>query len=99
MSSPFAMSNFCALITGGSSAPSDGGEKITMVSFSAAWARASLAAPKTNTAAIARPARRVKCVVMVSPLFLLDAKQLRGRPAVDGFNLLRLQTGVVDDRH
>ena len=50
MSSPFAMSNFCALITGGSSAPSDGGEKITMVSFSAAWARASVAAPKANAA-------------------------------------------------
>ena len=41
MSSPFASSNFCALITGGSSAPSEGGEKITMVSFSTAWARAS----------------------------------------------------------
>src|SRR3954468_18712612 len=99
MSSPFAMSNFCALITGGSSAPSEGGEKITMVSFSAAWARASVAAPRTNAAATARPASRVKCVVMMSPLFLLDAEQLLGGPAIDGFNLVRLETGVLDDRH
>src|SRR5689334_16852388 len=50
MSRPLAMSSFCALITGGSSAPSDGGAKITMVSFSTAWARAS-AAPAMATAA------------------------------------------------
>src|SRR6266576_3356728 len=98
MSSPFAMSNFCALITGGSSAPSEGGEKITMVSLSTAWARASVATPKTSAAA-ARPASRAKCVVMVSPPDLLDAEQLRSGPAADGFNLIRLETGILDDRH
>ena len=52
MSSPFASSNFCALITGGRSAPSDGGEKITMVSFSSVWAwHGVAAATATNTAA------------------------------------------------
>src|SRR5580765_145728 len=93
------MSNFCALITGGSSAPSEGGEKITMVSLSTAWARASVAAPKTDAAAIVRPVSRAKCVVMVSPPDLLDAEQLGSGPATDGFNLIRLETGILDDRH
>ena len=34
------MSNFCALITGGRSAPSDGGANITMVTFDGACAAA-----------------------------------------------------------
>src|SRR5436190_20522159 len=98
MSSPFAMSNFCALITGGSSAPSEGGEKITMVSLSTAWARASVAAPQANAAATARPVSRAKCVVMFSPPDSLDAEQLRSGPATDGCNLIRLETGLLDDR-
>src|SRR5947207_4182885 len=98
MSSPFATSNFCALITGGSSAPSEGGEKITMVSLSTAWARASVAAPQTSAAATARPASRVKWVIMVPP-DSLDAEQLRSGPATDGCNLIRVETGVLDDRH
>src|ERR1043165_3639806 len=93
------MSNFCALITGGSSAPSEGGEKITMVSFSTAWARTSVAAPKTNAAATARPASRLKCVVLVSAPDSLDAEQLRSGPAADGCNLIRLETGILDDPH
>src|SRR4051794_29624175 len=99
MSSPFAMSNFCALITGGNSAPSDGGEKITIVSFWTAWARASVAAPKPRVAATMSPVNRVKCVVMVFAPDSLDAEQLGSGPAIDGFNLIRLQTSVLDDRH
>src|SRR3979411_1172528 len=99
MARPLAMSNFCALITGGSSAPSEGGEKITMVSFSAAWARASVAAPKTNAVATARPASRGRCEVMVPPPDSLDGERLPNRPAIDSFNLILLETGILDDRH
>ena len=37
-----------------------GGEKITMVSFSSAWARASTLAPKTNAAPAARAAHPLR---------------------------------------
>ena len=59
------MSNFCALMTGGSSAPSDGGEKITMVSFSTAWARASALPPTAKAAAASASAghrRNFACI-------------------------------------
>jgi hypothetical protein len=57
MSRPFAWSSFLALITGGMKAPSDGGLKTTMFSFSSDCARASLAIGKAaSTAASANAA-------------------------------------------
>src|ERR1041384_8809651 len=103
MSRPLAISNFCALITGGSSAPSEGGAKITMVSFSAAWALAPEMQPSASAdTANASAGKRVRWVFMSPSLSihsLVDAEQLLRRPAADRRHLARLQTGIVDDRH
>src|ERR1051325_7835511 len=103
MSRPLAISNFCALITGGSSAPSEGGAKITMVSFSAAWALAPEMQPNASAdTANASAVKRVRWVFMSPSLSihsLVDAEQLLLRPAADRRHLDRLQTGIVDDRH
>ena len=72
------MSNFFALITGGSSAPSEGGEKITMVSFSTAWACAALEPSAERDGASAQaPAASESDFISSSPIVLLvDAEQL-----------------------
>src|ERR1700760_4470701 len=103
MSRPLAISNFCALITGGSSAPSEGGAKITMVSFSTAWAWAPDTEPNANAEATKASADRRVRVVFMSPslefALSVDAEQLRGCPAADRRHLFRLQAGILDDGH
>src|SRR6476661_5608074 len=62
MASPFFSSNFCALITGGRSAPSEGAPNTTMEIGSGAWAYEGDVATSVNTQAML-----VKNVFMAIP--------------------------------
>src|SRR5262245_43941937 len=101
MSSPFFSSNFCALITGGSSAPSDGGAKITMVSFSSVCARASPQSAGINIRHVAVATRKFIAPVIefLPDPASLDPKQLLRQPAVDRGGLRRAELRLGDDLH
>src|SRR5262245_29525339 len=109
MSSPLAWSSFFALITGGMKAPSDGGLKITMETFSSAWARRSVAPPIASarpSQAPAQPYRSNRIITLPGCLCRRRHRIASGEPeqfgrktAIDRSGLLGRQPGIRHDAH
>src|SRR5215475_6742465 len=114
MSRPLAWSSFFALITGGMKAPSDGGLKITMETFSSACARRSLAPSIANAMPSQMLARQYRnnCIVTLPetlarlPLCRApdgsasgEAEQFGRQAPVDPSRLIGREPGLRHDAH
>src|SRR5450756_2116254 len=100
MARPFFSSSFCALITGGRNAPSDGGPNTTIESGSGACAND--APDDSNAATQARPAKYLFIKLLRNPCpqrseIFSQAEQAAGQAAIDRRALAIREFGFRDD--